>query len=64
GWTVPDVLLSGNHAQIADWRKKQSLVRTAERRPDLIGKIKLSAEEKKIIKAHRSTVSTGVEGNE
>ena len=64
GWTVPDVLLSGNHAQIADWRKEQSLLRTAERRPDLIGKIKLSADDKKLIKAHRSTVSTGVEGNE
>jgi len=64
GWTVPDVLLSGNHAQIADWRKEQSLLRTAERRPDLIGKIKLSANDKKLIKAHRSTVSTGVEGNE
>ena len=31
GWTVPDVLLSGDHARIADWRREQSRVRTADR---------------------------------
>ncbi len=35
---VPKVLLSGNHAQIADWRKKEAIKRTSERRPDLIKK--------------------------
>ncbi|HEY9830568.1 MAG TPA: tRNA (guanosine(37)-N1)-methyltransferase TrmD [Stenomitos sp.] len=35
GWTVPDVLLSGNHAQIERWRKEQQIQRTQERRPDL-----------------------------
>ncbi len=35
GWQVPDVLLSGNHAQIAQWRRQQQLVRTRTRRPDL-----------------------------
>ncbi len=35
GLTVPEVLLSGNHAEIAKWRKEQSLKITAERRPDL-----------------------------
>jgi tRNA (guanine37-N1)-methyltransferase len=35
-WSVPDVLLSGDHARIAHWRKAQSLLRTMERRPDLI----------------------------
>ena len=38
GWTVPDVLLSGNHATIAAWRRAQSLARTAARRPDLLQK--------------------------
>jgi tRNA (guanine37-N1)-methyltransferase len=38
GWTVPEVLLSGNHAEIARWRHEQSLKRTAERRPDLLGR--------------------------
>jgi tRNA (guanine37-N1)-methyltransferase len=36
GWSVPEVLLSGNHAEIARWRRRQSLERTAERRPDLM----------------------------
>jgi tRNA (guanine37-N1)-methyltransferase len=36
GWTVPAVLLSGNHAEIARWREVQSLKRTAERRPDML----------------------------
>lgn len=35
GWTVPEVLLSGNHAQIERWRKEQQIQRTRERRPDL-----------------------------
>ena len=37
GWKVPQVLLSGNHAEIAKWRKEQALKRTGENRPDLLG---------------------------
>ena len=37
GWKVPEVLLSGDHARIADWRRSQRVERTAERRPDLAG---------------------------
>jgi tRNA (guanine37-N1)-methyltransferase len=47
GWKVPDVLLSGNHAQIELWHKRESLRRTYQRRPDLLKKIKLLAEDKK-----------------
>jgi tRNA (guanine37-N1)-methyltransferase len=36
GWKVPEVLLSGNHAQIAKWRKEQGAKRTRENRPDLL----------------------------
>jgi tRNA (guanine37-N1)-methyltransferase len=36
GWKVPEVLLSGNHAEIAAWRKEQALRRTRENRPDLL----------------------------
>lgn len=36
GWEVPDVLLSGHHAQIADWRRDQSIELTRARRPDLL----------------------------
>jgi tRNA (guanine37-N1)-methyltransferase len=43
---VPDVLLSGNHAEIARWRRRQSLLRTRARRPDLLDRANLSAEEK------------------
>ena len=46
GWMVPDVLLSGNHAQIELWHKRESLRRTYQRRPDLLKKMKLSAEDK------------------
>jgi tRNA (guanine37-N1)-methyltransferase len=36
GWKIPDVLLSGNHAEIAQWRKEQAKKRTKENRPDLL----------------------------
>ncbi|MBI2913528.1 MAG: tRNA (guanosine(37)-N1)-methyltransferase TrmD [Chloroflexi bacterium] len=36
GWSVPEVLLSGDHARIARWRRQQSLLRTLRRRPDLL----------------------------
>ena len=42
GQTVPDVLLSGDHAQVDRWRREQSLRRTWERRPDLLAKAHLS----------------------
>ena len=38
GWKIPDVLLSGNHAEIAKWRKDQAVKRTRENRPDLLGR--------------------------
>jgi tRNA (guanine37-N1)-methyltransferase len=37
GWKVPDILLSGNHGEIAKWRKEQARQRTKENRPDLLG---------------------------
>jgi tRNA (guanine37-N1)-methyltransferase len=37
-WKVPDILLSGNHAKIEQWRHDQSMLRTAERRPDLLNR--------------------------
>ncbi len=42
GWRVPEILLSGDHARIADWRRQQSLLRTRQRRPDLLDKANLS----------------------
>lgn len=50
GWGVPDVLVSGNHAQIDQWRRTESLKRTWLRRPDLLGKIELSIDDEKNLK--------------
>ena len=52
GWKVPDVLLSGNHAEINKWRKKEQIKRTKLRRPDLFEKFikkDLTKEEKKLL---------------
>lgn len=47
GMKVPDVLISGNHRLIEEWRTKESLRRTFERRPDLLENQELSSEQKK-----------------
>jgi len=49
GWSVPQVLLSGNHAQIANWRHEQAIRRTLERRPDLLDKADLSLEDRRLV---------------
>jgi tRNA (guanine37-N1)-methyltransferase len=49
GWAVPEVLLSGNHAQIAKWHREQAIIRTAGRRPELLDKAVLSPEEKQLV---------------
>ncbi|MDO8568593.1 MAG: tRNA (guanosine(37)-N1)-methyltransferase TrmD [Dehalococcoidales bacterium] len=50
GWAVPDVLLSGNHAEIAKWRREQVIRRTLQSRPDLLAKAELSPAEKELVK--------------
>jgi len=47
---VPEVLLSGDHAKIEKWRREQSLLRTLERRPDLLEKTDLNKEDIKFLK--------------
>lgn len=49
GEKVPDVLLSGNHAVIAKWRRKESLLRTLASRPELLGRIELSKADQKLL---------------
>ena len=49
GWKVPDLLLSGDHAKIAQWRREQSLIRTLQRRPDLLKNAPLSDKECKFM---------------
>lgn len=48
GINVPEVLLSGHHANIEKWRREQSIIRTIERRPDLMEKAVLSSKEKEL----------------
>lgn len=50
GMAVPEELLSGNHSEIEQWRKKQSIIRTFYRRPELLSKVKLTQDEKELIK--------------
>ncbi len=46
GWSVPEVLLSGNHQEVAKWRRRRSLLLTAQRRPDLLQGADLTDEER------------------
>jgi tRNA (guanine37-N1)-methyltransferase len=49
GWQVPEVLLSGDHARIARWRREQIIRRTLERRPELLDKADLGSEDKQLV---------------
>ncbi|MEK7778246.1 MAG: tRNA (guanosine(37)-N1)-methyltransferase TrmD [Chloroflexota bacterium] len=49
GWSVPPVLLSGNHQEVRRWRRQQALGRTLRRRPDLLARASLSPEERLLL---------------
>lgn len=49
GWRVPDILISGHHRMIAEWRRRMSLKRTLERRPELLEKACLTDKDRKIL---------------
>lgn len=51
GLRVPEILLSGHHANIEKWRRGQSLLRTRQRRPDLFEKLELTKEDRKLLQA-------------
>ena len=53
GMAVPDVLLSGHHAEVAKWRRRESVLRTARRRPDLLERAQLTPEERRMLEEHR-----------
>ncbi|HEY9087320.1 MAG TPA: tRNA (guanosine(37)-N1)-methyltransferase TrmD [Anaerolineaceae bacterium] len=57
GWRVPDVLLSGHHAEIEKWRRRQSLLRTLKRRPDLLRQVDLTQADTQFL-AHLSASDT------
>lgn len=50
GWEVPDVLRSGDHARIHQWRRRKSLARTRQRRPDLLEQAELSPEDRESLR--------------
>ncbi len=52
GRDVPEVLISGNHAKIKQWRREQSILRTAFRRPDMLQTAELSDEERRFLQAN------------
>ena len=56
GHSVPDVLLSGNHAEIGIWRMKQALGRTWQRRPDLLENKNLSADQSNLLQQFKNEV--------
>jgi tRNA (guanine37-N1)-methyltransferase len=60
-WSVPEILTSGNHGEIAKWRRRQSIIRTAQRRPDLLKMVELNYKEQEIV-ADLSTQKTDEEG--
>lgn len=58
GWGVPPVLLSGHHAEVEKWRRRQSLLRTALRRPDLLAGVEVSAADQAWIDATLAELGT------
>jgi tRNA (guanine37-N1)-methyltransferase len=56
GWKVPDILLSGDHRKIDLWRREQALVRTLDKRPDMLDKASLSNKDKKFVEGLKSKV--------
>jgi len=64
GWKVPDVLASGNHAKIEQWRREQALERTFHRRPDMLEKADLSEKDRKFIEGLKSQVASDSEDHQ
>jgi tRNA (guanine37-N1)-methyltransferase len=60
GLAVPEVLLSGHHMQIERFRRKEALRRTLKRRPELIGSVPLSEEDRKLIKEIKEEEEDGL----
>jgi len=59
GWGVPDVLLSGNHQEVARWRRRRNLLWTAQRRPDLLETARLTDEDREWLAANPVAAKEG-----
>ena len=64
GLAVPEVLLNGNHKLIEEWRLKESLRRTYTRRPDMLAKLELTPEMKKLLAEIKSELSQDTDSDE
>jgi tRNA (guanine37-N1)-methyltransferase len=60
GLKVPDVLLSGNHAEVARWRRKKALATTKERRPDLFNQLELSDADRRLLEEAEKETGTSL----
>lgn len=58
GWKTPDILLSGDHAKIDKWRREQALLRTFNKRPDMLEKAELTKKDLKFIEGLKSEVKS------
>lgn len=61
---VPDVLLSGHHANVEKWRREQMIIRTADKRPDMIEKADLTDKEKKFLEEYLKSKNEIMTDNE
>ena len=59
GKSVPDVLISGHHENVRKWRKKQEIINTYLKRPDLLKEINLSYEEREMLKEYKNLKEGG-----
>jgi tRNA (guanine37-N1)-methyltransferase len=57
GWSVPEVLLSGNHEEIRRWRRRQALEKTWRKRPDLLERVALGKEDQELLEEIRNAAS-------
>ena len=64
GRRVPDILVSGHHAEIARWRRRQRVLRTAERRPDLLARAELTDAERAWLADRQPATGSSEQGNE
>ncbi len=63
GKRVPEVLLSGHHANIEKWRREQSIIRTVENRPDLLKKADLTGKERDFVREYKKQMKEGKDEN-
>ncbi|WP_025691347.1 tRNA (guanosine(37)-N1)-methyltransferase TrmD [Paenibacillus zanthoxyli] len=63
GWKVPDMLLSGHHANIEAWRREQSLKRTLERRPELLEQAELTPKDHKLLERLKTELNKTCSGS-